>query len=90
MTMTSTATKLQQLRSQTDHQLLELINKRLQRALAASRRVGSGATCDEVIRACKEVRRLLPVVGGLNRSDRARLESRLAELQCTLALPAAS
>ena len=68
------SSKLVQLRSKTDRQLVELIMRKLEAA-------ASGADLDDIQssaeRACEEVRRLLPFVP---RAGRRRIEARLQEL----------
>jgi hypothetical protein len=82
-TQISEARKLAELRALTDRQLVALIDNRLVRGFALAQHLESGSECyEEVTRLCDEVRRLLPVV---NRADRACLQSRLTDLQGTLA-----
>jgi hypothetical protein len=68
------SSKLVELRSKTDRQLMELITRTLEAAMCFAR-------CDEfhprAQRACDEVRRLLPC---LSRADRRRVEARLAQV----------
>jgi hypothetical protein len=79
----SEARKLAQLRALTDRQLTALIDNQLERGFALARHLeyGSAEYYEEMTRLCLEVGRLLPVV---NRADRARLQSRLSELQNTM------
>jgi hypothetical protein len=72
---------------QTDRQLLVLINRRLDNGFAAARRIRRGASnCyQDVTKACAEIARLLPVVETLSRQERARIASRLAELEGMIA-----
>src|SRR5579872_1324823 len=75
--------KLEALRLQTDRQLLVLINRRLDNGFAAARRIRRGAASgyNDVTKTCAEIARLLPVVGSISRQERARIASRLAELE---------
>jgi len=75
--------KLEALRSQTDRELIALMNNRLQRGFSAAGRMeyGSQAWCDEVARVCAEVGRLLPVVERMSKAERDRIEARLSELE---------
>lgn len=79
----SEARKLAELRALTDRQLTALIGNQLERGFAMARHLEYGATehYEEMTKLCSEIGRLLPVV---NRADRARLQSRLSELQDTL------
>jgi len=79
----SEARKLAELRALTDRQLSELILNGLERgfALAWHLEAGAGESYDELSRLCSEIGRLLPAV---NRADRARLQSRLDQLQDAL------
>ena len=69
------SSKLVELRSKTDRQLVQLIMRKLEAAACV-------ADLDEfhcpVEKACEEVRRLLPFV---RPSDRRRIEARLQELR---------
>jgi hypothetical protein len=80
---TSEARKLAELRALTDRQLIVMITNRLERGFELVRRpeYGAGPHYEEVKRLCSEIGRLLPVV---SRADRARLQSRLTELQSTV------
>jgi hypothetical protein len=73
MTTRQETSKLVELRTKTDRQLLELIGRTLEAALVFAQ---DGQYC-RAERACEEVRRLLPWI---SRSDRRHFESRLAEI----------
>lgn len=75
--------KLAELRALTDRQLNALIANRLERGFALADRLQCGAAehYQEVARLVSEIGRLLPA---LNRADRARLQSRLAQLEDAL------
>jgi hypothetical protein len=66
--------KLVELRSKTDRQLVQLVTRKLQAAVSLA---GVEGLHGPVERACEEVRRLLPFIP---RADRRRLEARLQEL----------
>ena len=66
--------KLVELRSKTDHQLVQLIARTLD---AAASHAGVEGFHGPVEKACEEVRRLIPFVP---RADRRRFEARLREL----------
>lgn len=66
--------KLVELRSKTDRQLMELITRTLETATCFAR---SGEFHTRAERACDEVRRLLPC---LPRAERRRVEARLAQI----------
>ena len=68
------SSKLVELRSKTDRQLVALIDRNL---AAVSMFAGSGDGHPRAESACEEIRRLLPFVP---RADRRRFETRLAEL----------
>ncbi len=75
--------KLEALRLQTDRQLVALIHNQLESGFAAAQRIKRG-TCDcyeKVTMVCAEISRLLPVVESISRAERARIQSRLAELE---------
>ena len=82
------ARKLEALRLRTDRQLLVLILRRLDRGRMAANRMKRGADegFGEVIGACEEIARLLPVVESISGSERARIRLRLAELEDALAV----
>ena len=82
------ARKLEALRLQTDRQLLVLILRRLDRGRIAVGRLKRGAdeSYEEVIGACEEIARLLPLVESISGSERARIRLRLAELEDALAV----
>ena len=75
--------KLEALRLQTDRQLVALMNHRLQRGFTAAARTrhGSCEWYDEVSAVCSEVGRLLPLVESISRAEKARMQSRLGELE---------
>jgi len=77
------ASKLEALRLQTDRQLLDLINRRLEHGfMAANRRNHEACDCyEEVTKLCEEIAKLLPWVESITRAERARIQSRLAELE---------
>jgi hypothetical protein len=70
--------KLVELRSKTDRQLMELVTRTLEAALCFARSEEFQARAE---RAAEEVRRLVPV---LPKSERRRVEARLAEIAETL------
>ena len=74
MTTWQQTSKLVELRSKTDRQLVELVTRTLEAAQCFARVDEFHARAD---RACDEVRRLLPC---LPRGERRRAEARLAEL----------
>jgi len=80
------ARKLEALRLQTDRQLLELIHRRLDRGRMAAIRIRRGADegFGEVLGACEEIARLLPLVESISGSERARIRLRLAALEDAL------
>jgi hypothetical protein len=71
--------KLVELRSKTDRELIQLITRKLEAAACVADIDGFHGP---VASACDEVRRLLPFVP---RADRRRLEARLRELGHTFA-----
>lgn len=83
--------KLAELCAKTDRQLHEIISTRLDRGLAyarllldedAQRRWASlDEFCSGAEKAYREVARLLPVLRGVSRRERHRLESRLGQLR---------
>jgi len=66
--------KLVELRSKTDRQLVELMTRMLEAGWAFARMEEFHSQADRV---CEDVRRLLPC---LSRTDRRRFEARLQEL----------
>jgi hypothetical protein len=70
--------KLVELRSKTDRQLVELVTRTLEAAHCFAR---AGEFQGRAERACDEVRRLLPC---LPRAERRRAEARLAEIDALL------
>jgi hypothetical protein len=74
MTTWTETSKLSQLRSKTDRQLVEIVRRTLETAACFSRVEEFRGRAE---RACEEVRRLLPA---LARADRRRFESRLQEI----------
>ena len=69
------SSKLVELRSKTDRQLVQLITRRLE----AAARLAAGEEFQRPVEgACEEVRRLLPFIP---RADRRRFEARLQELR---------
>jgi hypothetical protein len=70
--------KLVELRSKTDRQLVELVTRTLEAAQCFARTDEFHARAE---RACDEVRRLLPA---LPRAERRRAEARLAQIGETL------
>jgi hypothetical protein len=68
------SSKLVELRSKTDRQLVELITRTLETAACFARSEEFHARAE---RACDEVRRLLPC---LSRADRRHVEARLAQI----------
>jgi hypothetical protein len=66
--------KLVELRSKTDRQLVELVTRTLEAALCLAR---TGEDHARAERACDDVRRLLPA---LPKADRRRIEARLAQV----------
>jgi hypothetical protein len=74
MTTWQQTSKLVELRSKTDRQLVELVTRTLEAAQCFARADEFHARAD---RACEEVRVLLPC---LPRAERRRAEARLAEL----------
>jgi hypothetical protein len=66
------ATKLNELRAKTDRELVALINRRLDFALAMDSAIGDGIY--------QEVTRLLQVAYGATTAERARIRSKLALL----------
>jgi hypothetical protein len=75
MTTWQQTSKLVELRSKTDRQLVELVTRTLEAALCLAR---TGEFLGRAERACDDVRRLLPC---LPRAERRRAEARLAELE---------
>ena len=74
MTTWMETSKLLQLRSKTDRQLVELVRRTLEAAACFARVEEFRGRAE---RACDEVRRLLPA---LQRADRRRFEPRLQEI----------
>ena len=74
MTTWQQTSKLVELRSKTDRQLVELVTRTLETARCLAR---TGEFHGRAERACDDVRRLLPC---LPRAERRRVEARLAEL----------
>jgi hypothetical protein len=72
------SSKLVELRSKTDRQLLELITRTLEAGLCFARTEEFHARAE---RACDQVRRLLPC---LPRAERRRVEARLGQIAETL------
>jgi len=86
MRQTPEGRKLEALRLQTDRQLLTLIDRRLEHGFAAARRIHRGVAdaYEDVHKVCSEIGRLLPVVESISRTERARILSRLEELQALI------
>ncbi len=80
------ATKLAELRSRTNRQLLIVVRKQLDRALTlASVAAGKGSPLyAQAERDCEQVRRLLPRIEGLTRDEKADLEAKFKELRAAL------
>jgi hypothetical protein len=72
------SSKLVELRSKTDRQLLELITRTLEAGLCFARTEEFHGRAE---RACEEVRRLLPCIP---RAERRRVEARLGQIAETL------
>lgn len=70
--------KLVELRSKTDRQLMEIITRTLEAAQCFARSEEFHVRAE---RACEEVRRLLPC---LSRADRRRVEARLDQVAVSL------
>jgi len=91
MRNTSEVSKLIELRSKTDRELLEIVRRSLEHGLIyanvarAHYNLGERAPADDLAAkakwACDESRMLLPLVGGLSRRERTRLETERRELQ---------
>ncbi len=77
------SSKLVELRSKTDRQLMEIITRRLEAAQCFARAEEFRCRAE---RACDEVRRLLPC---LSRAERRRVEARLNQIAATLHPPRA-
>ena len=83
MRQTLETSKLEALRLRTDRQLVALIQRRLESGFAAANHVNRG-TCkcyEKVTGICAEIAKLLPLVESINRAERARIQSRLTELE---------
>ena len=84
--MSGDTKKLAVLRARTDHDLVVLLQRELDRAFSLLA-MGSGGGSPLVAQAQRSVARaavLLPKISGLSQSERLKLESRLLELQCRL------
>ena len=91
MRSTSEVSKLQELRSKTDRGLLEIVGRALEHGLISVKvarahyNLGERAPADDLLakaeRAYDEFRMLLPLVRGLSRREKTRLEKRRRELR---------
>jgi hypothetical protein len=85
--MSDRTRKLIALRSRTDHDLLALVNRELERAFAlldvtASRNSPSFAQAEKMLRMATT---LLPRISDVSEDDRLRIETKAAELRSRLA-----
>lgn len=91
MRSTSEVSKLEKLRSRTDRELLEIVGRTLEHGLVSANVAcahynrGERVLADDVLakaeRANDESRMLLPLVRGLSRGEKTRLEERRRQLQ---------
>jgi len=84
--MSDRTRKLVALRNRTDHDLLLLVEREIERGLALAAVAGarSWQTHVQAARSYQTAKSLLPRICGLNENDQARMEGRLQQLRSLL------